>query len=126
MAVRDVMRESVTPFLLPGETVQVVFGGQARNPLTAAFAAEFGLKGTRDNHKWRIVTVTPQRILVLAASPHGGRATGVLAELPRSTRLGPPGGLLMHEIPAEGERLRVARRYFRDIKTADSLASTDD
>jgi hypothetical protein len=44
---------------------------------------------------------------------------GVVAELPRSTRLGPASGL-WHVIPAAGENLRVHRRFFKDIETADA------
>jgi hypothetical protein len=46
-------------------------------------------------------------------------ARGVVAELPRSTWLGPPSGL-WHVIPAAGEKLRVRRRFFKDIETADT------
>ena len=71
-------------------------------------------------NRYRIVVVTPQRVLILDA----GRASmktahGVVAELPRSTRLGPASGL-WHVIPAAGENLRVHRRFFKDIETADS------
>ncbi len=43
----------------------------------------------------------------------------MMTELPRSTRLGPATGL-WHQIPAGTETLRVHRRFFKDIKTADS------
>jgi hypothetical protein len=119
MTLRHSMGASMTPFLGPGETVDVVFGAMARNPLTAALAVEFGLG--HDPWRWRIVAVTPQRILVLDAGPSGRTATGVLAELPRSRRLGAPFGLLMHVIPLAAESLRVPRRFFKDIKAADSL-----
>jgi len=92
------MRESVTPFLQPGEAVQVVFSAQARNPVSAALAEEFG-RGTGDRGKWR-------------------RAARVCAA-------GPPVGLLMHVRQVEGERLRVIRRFYKDISTADSLAGID-
>jgi hypothetical protein len=45
--------------------------------------------------------------------------TGVVAELPRSTRLGPVTGL-WHEIPVGSEMMRVHRRFFADIDTADA------
>jgi hypothetical protein len=46
------------------------------------------------------------------------KARGVVTELPRATRLGPGQGL-WHRIPAGTETLRVHRRFFKDIETAD-------
>lgn len=43
----------------------------------------------------------------------------MVTELPRSTRLGPATGL-WHQIPAGAETLRVHRRFFKDIETAES------
>ena len=91
--------------------------------MTAALAAELAV--SRNPWGWPIVAVTPQRILVLDAGPSGRTATEVLAELPRSSRLGPPFGALMHVLPLEGERLRVPRRFFKDVTAADSLLQAD-
>jgi hypothetical protein len=117
MALRDSMRDSATPYLRPGETVQAVFGAQTASQLLAAVSGVFLFLGL---NRYRIVAVTSQRVLILDA----GRASmksahGVVAELPRSTRLGPASGL-WHVIPAAGEKLRVHRRFFKDIETADS------
>ena len=122
MALHDSMRTSVAPFLRPGETVQVVFGygkepddggpcrGVGSEPQPMASADRRG---------------DAERILVLDAGPSGRTATEVLAELPRSSRLGPPFGALMHVLPLEGERLRVPRRFVKDVKAADSLLQAD-
>jgi hypothetical protein len=62
----------------------------------------------------------PARVLILDAGGDSMTpARGVVAELPRSPRLGPPSGL-WHVIPAAGEKLRVRRRFFKDIETADT------
>lgn len=45
-----------------------------------------------------------------------------LAALPRSTRLGPAEGS-WHVIDVNGEKLRVHRRFFRDIERADATAA---
>jgi hypothetical protein len=50
------------------------------------------------------------------------KARGVVCELPRSTRLGPGTGL-WHQVPAGAEKLRVHRRFFKDIESADAGAS---
>jgi len=73
------------------------------------------------NH-YRILAVTPARILVLDAGKTSmKRARGVVTELPRSTRLGPGSGM-WHQIPAGQERLRVHRRFFKDLEAADTAA----
>jgi hypothetical protein len=117
MALRDSMRDSAAAYLRPGETVQAVLGAQTASQLVAAVSGVFLFLGL---NRYRIIAVTPARVLILDA----GRASmktahGVVAELPRSTRLGPPSGL-WHVIPAAGENLRVHRRFFKDIETADS------
>ncbi len=47
------------------------------------------------------------------------KARGVVAELPLSTRLGLTSGI-WHVIPVNGEKLRVHRRFFKDVETADT------
>ncbi len=117
MALRDSMRDSAAEYLRPGETVQAVLGAQTASQLLAAVSGFFMFLGL---NRYRIVAVTSQRVLILDA----GRASmktafGVVAELPRSTRLGPASGL-WHVIPAAGENLRVHRRFFKDIEAADT------
>jgi hypothetical protein len=121
MALRDSMRDSAAPYLRPGETVQVVLGAQTASQLVAAVSGVFLFLGL---NRYRIIAVTSARVLILDT----GRASmktahGVVAELPRSTRLGPPSGL-WHVIPAAGENLRVHRRFFKDIETADDTLAT--
>ena len=117
MAIRDSMQASAAPYLQPGETVQAVFGAQTASqwlaPLTGYII--FLLM-----NKYRIVVVIQQRILVLdAGKVTMTKARGVVTELPRSTKLGPGTGL-WHVVPADRESLRVHRRFFKDIETADA------
>ena len=117
MALRDSMRDSAAPYLRPGETVQAVLGAQTASQLLAAVTGVFMFLGL---NRYRIIAVTSQRVLILDAGRASMKtARGVVAELPRSTRLGPPSGL-WHVIPAAGENLRVHRRFFKDIETADN------
>jgi hypothetical protein len=75
-------------------------------------------------NRYRILTVTPTRILVLDAGKTSmKKARGVVTELPRTTPLGPATGL-WHQIPAGSENLRVHRRVFNDIDTADAAVAT--
>jgi hypothetical protein len=117
MALRDSMRDSAAAYLRPGEAVQAVLGAQTASQLVAAVSGVFLFLGL---NRYRIVVVTPQRVLILDAGRASMKtARGVVAELPRSTRLGPASGV-WHVIPAAGENLRVHRRFFKDIETADT------
>ena len=120
MALRDTMRDSVAQYLRPDEQLQAVIGAQTASQWLAALTGVFVFLGF--NH-YRILAVTPTRILVLDAGKTSmKKARGVVMELPRSARLGPGTGL-WHQIPAGKETLRVHRRFFKDIETADSVAA---
>jgi hypothetical protein len=117
MALRDSMRESAAAYLQPGEAVQAVIGAQTASQWLAALTGIFVFLGF---NRYRILAVTPTRIVVLDAGKTSMKqARGVVMELPRSTRLGPATGM-WHRIPAGSETLRVHRRFFKDIETADS------
>jgi hypothetical protein len=121
MAIRDTMRESTAQFLQPGEPVQAVIGAQTASQWIAGLAGIFVFLGL---NRYRILAVTPTRILVLDAGKVSmSKARGVVTELPRSTRLGPATGM-WHKIPTGQETLRVHRRFFKDIETADSSSAT--
>src|SRR5580658_4187298 len=114
------MRESAAQYLRPGETIQAVIGAQTASQWLAALTGVFVFLGF---NRYRILAVTPTRIVVLDAGKTSMKqARGVVMELPRSTRLGPATGM-WHRIPAGGETLRVHRRFFKDIETADSVSA---
>ncbi len=120
MALRDTMRSSAAQYLQPGEPVQAVIGAQTASQWLAALTGVFLFLGL---NRYRIIAVTPTRIVVLDAGKASmSKARGVVMELPRSTRLGPGTGI-WHKIPAGQETLRVHRRFFKDLQTADSVAS---
>jgi hypothetical protein len=120
MALRDSMRESAAQYLQPGETVQAVIGAQTASQWLAGLTGVFVFLSL---NRYRILAVTPARILVLDAGKTSiKRARGVVMELPRSTRLGPATGM-WHRIPAGSETLRVHRRFFKDLETADNVGA---
>ena len=87
MALRDSMRDSATQYLRPGEPVQAVIGAQTSSQWLAALTGIFRLPPF---NRYRILAVTPTRIVVLDAGRSSmKKARGVVTELPRSTRLGP-------------------------------------
>jgi hypothetical protein len=121
MALRDTMRTSAAQYLQPGEPIQAVIGAQTASQFLAALTGIFIFLGL---NRYRILAVTPTRIVVLDAGKVSmSKARGVVTELPRSTRLGPATGL-WHQIPAGQETLRVHRRFFKDIEAADSVAAS--
>ena len=120
MALRDSMRDSAAQFLQPGEQVQAVIGAQTASQWLAALTGIFVFLGF---NRYRILAVTPARVVVLDAGKTSMKtARGVVMELPRSTRLGPGTGM-WHRIPAGSETLRVHRRFFKDLDAADSVAT---
>jgi hypothetical protein len=120
MALRDTMRSSAAEFLRPGEPIQAVIGAQTASQWLAALTGIFVFLGL---NRYRILAVTPDRIVVLdAGRARLSKAHGVVTELPRSTRLGPGSGM-WHKIPAGDETLRVHRRFFKDLEAADSVVT---
>jgi hypothetical protein len=120
MALRDSMRSSAAQFLQPGEPIQAVIGAQTASQWLAALTGIFVFLGL---NRYRIIAVTPNRIVVLDAGKGSIKtARGVVMEMPRSTRLGPGTGM-WHKIPAGDETLRVHRRFFKDIEAADTVAA---
>jgi len=121
VALRDAMRNSSAQYLEPGETIEAVFGAQTVSQYLWLLTG--GIIFLSMN-RYRIVTVTSQRILVLDAGKLGMRqGKGAVTELPRATQLGPASGV-WHVIPVNGERLHVHRRFFKEIRTADAALST--
>jgi hypothetical protein len=117
MSLRDSMRESAAAYLQPGEPIQAVLGAQTASPLLAGLTGVFVFLSL---NRYRIIAVTPARIVVLDAGKMSmKKARGIVTELPRSTRLGPGTGV-WHQIPAGTEKLRVHRRFYKDLEAADS------
>jgi hypothetical protein len=111
------MLNSSAQYLEPGETAEAVFGAQTVSQYM--FVLTGGLIFLLMN-RYRIVVVTQQRIRILDAGKLGMRkARRVVGDLPRSTQLGPPSGI-WQVIPANGERLHVHRRFYKEIKIADA------
>ncbi len=120
VALRDSMRDSAAQYVRPGEPIQAVIGAQTASQWLAALTGFFVFLGL---NRYRILAVTSNRILVLDAGKTSMKtARGVVTELPRSTRLGPGQGL-WHRIQVGNENLRVHRRFFKDIETADTAVA---
>lgn len=118
MAIRDKIRDKAQPQLQPGEQVQAVFAAQT----TSQWLILLGYIIFFIANSYRCVVVTDRRIVVFdsgklsQASPKT-----IVAEAPRSTRLGPPSGL-WHTVSIGGEDLKVHKRFHKDIEQADAQA----
>lgn len=116
MAIRDSMRSSAAAYLRPGECVQAVIGAQTASQWVAMLGGFLLFLGL---NQYRILAVTPDRIVVLDAGKlNSKKARGVVTELSRATRLGPGSGL-WHQVKAGEETLRVHRRFYTDLDFAD-------
>jgi hypothetical protein len=104
MGVRERLNADAAQYLQPGEQIQAVF--YAKRPSAQANDCA--------------VVATDRRLLLLKLN-FFGRATGLLAEARRETRLGPCSGMLS-PITAFDIRLQVSRRFFRDVDEADRAA----
>src|ERR1700733_14961041 len=117
MSLRDAMRESAAQYLQPGEQIQAVLGAQTASPLLAGLTGVFVFLSL---NRFRIIAVPPARIVDLDEGKISRKkARGIVTELPRSTRLGPGTGD-WHRLPVGAETLRVHRRFFKDLDTADA------
>jgi len=116
MSVHNSMRTSAARFLRPGEHLVTVIGAQTASQYLAAMS---GFLLFPLINRYRILAITPERILVLDAGRMSmKKARGVVTELPRSTRFAPGTGN-WHRMRVGTERLRVHRRFFRDMRSAD-------
>src|SRR5262249_54842139 len=90
MSIHDSMRSSAAQYLRPGEHLVTVIGAQTASQYLAAIT---GFVLFPFINRYRILAVTPERILVLDAGRMSmKKARGVVTEMPRSTRLGPGTG----------------------------------
>jgi hypothetical protein len=117
MAIRDTLRSNAAPFLQPGETVQSIFSAQTASPYLVLISYWLLIF----KNAYRVVVVTDRRILVCQAGRVRMTAVkAVVAELPRSTRIGPATGI-WYKCDTLGERLYINKRFHKDVAAADAL-----
>jgi hypothetical protein len=120
MAIRDKIQKNAASVLQSGETIQAVFPGQT----TSQYFALISYWIIVFKNAYRVIVVTDRRILVCSSGRMSmTQVKGVLRELPRATRIGPPKGL-WYKTEALGERLYISKRFFKDIDAADAALPT--
>jgi tRNA G37 N-methylase Trm5 len=119
MAIRDQMAANAAPLLQPGETIQAIFGAQT----TSQYLSLISYWIIVIKNSYRVVVVTDRRVLVCRSGRFRTTPVNeVLAELPRSTTIGEPHGLWW-KCETLGEKLYINKRFHKDVRTADELAS---
>src|SRR5438128_11989183 len=113
------LAEQAEQFLEPGEQVrQACLVLVGRNPYGLTWAVVIV------RYQFAAVVVTDRAVLVVAVDAFTTRVRGLVARLPRSTRLGPTKGLLFSRLDLGGVRLWIPRRAYRDVAAADAELST--
>lgn len=116
MAIRDKIVANAQPHLQPGERVQAVFSAQT----TSQFLILAGVIPFLLVNKYRTVVATDRRILVFNSGKLSStKAKTIVGELPRDVMFGPPTGTIWHPVDINGERLRIHRRFHKDVEAMD-------
>lgn len=102
------VREGAGPFLQPAEEIQFVVPAIIHN------------KG-----RVRAIVATNQRLLLFGLSYFGQSPTKILAQMPRSTTIGPAHGSFGFATHVFGMELLVRRRYYGDIAAMDEGPEID-
>ena len=111
---QDKIREKVAGELRPSEQVEAAFGAQTASNywLLAVGVGFFAVNEFRS---------TNERILVFDSGKLSfSSPKELIAELPRSTQIGPPQGVFWYSTDALGENLRIHKRFHKDVEQADA------
>lgn len=119
MGLQDTMRAlaASSDHVLPEETIQVVFGA---TPALGNRGLNLAVP------KSCMFVVTDQRILILEVTGFKLKIKGVMAEIPRATRLGPWRGMTHTISVGEKYVFKVHPRNRADVQAADDLAGAVD
>lgn len=120
MALRDKLRSRSQPFLEPGELIQEVLLLQAGpNPWLIPVVGPLIMAPFT---KYQVAVATDRAVVLLRASMWmPAKPKGLVARLPRSTRLD-PSGRLWGKAKVNGRTHYIHRRFFKDCAAADAGA----
>ena len=115
-SLRDKIAANAQPYLQPGEQVQGTLAAQQTSQWWILVGAIVFLVM---NH-YRPVVATDRRILVFDGGMWSQtKCNALVAELPRSFKLGPAGGL-WHKVPIGQETLHINKRFHKDVAAIDA------
>jgi hypothetical protein len=120
MALRDTLIKRVTPFLEPGEEVEVVFAAQSGpNPWWSVVWGWLAMVVTGSFSYVTVVTTDRANVVLRNVRMFRFRPAAVLFRGPRES-LGNPSGI-WGKISVGGERYWVHRRFHGDVRLANDL-----
>ena len=115
-SLREKIAANAQPYLQPGEQVQGTFAAQQ----TSQWWILVGVIVFLVMNRYRPVVATDRRILVFDGGMWSQTKCGSLvAELPRTVKLGPAGGL-WHKVPMGPETLYIHKRFHKDVAAIDA------
>lgn len=113
---RESWRAAANPYLHAGELIQAVIPAQASFPHPVMIATVYGML----RHTARLVVATNERILIFRRTSTGALGDFV-EERGRDIEIGPPRAkFVFYHTNRLGERLYIHRRWFKDVRVADS------
>lgn len=115
----DLRREAERKYLARDEQVQAVMWGVSIRPL-AIYAIGWLIIGAGN---YRAIICTNKRMLLCQGGPHLATLEALLDTSDRNQALGPPRGIY-HRIDAFSSKAWISRRFFNDIRLADSYLDT--
>jgi hypothetical protein len=109
--------------LLPEEQIGYIIYCQRHSPYTMALRpVQPRVIAVTEAHVW-IIRVGATWVYAgsgVGAASFLGPPKGIIAKLPRDTRIGPvSGGLMWGRATINGERVWIPRKYYKDVEAAD-------
>jgi hypothetical protein len=107
--------------LLPKEQIGYIIYCQRHSPYAmAVLPAQPRVIVVTQDHVWMIrVGTTWMNVLAEPMPSFLAPPKGIIAKLPRDTRIGPVSGLIWGRTSINGERVWIQRKFFRDVEAAD-------
>lgn len=119
MGVREKIGAAAAPFLQEGEVVQTAFGAMGTNPMWSLLS--YWIIIAKDAN--RAVVVTDRRIILAKTSrARWSKFKEIVAEVPRSTKLGEPSGMNWKN-ETFGQPIWIHKRFHKDVREADVAAA---
>lgn len=118
MGVREKIGAAAAPFLQEGEQVQTAFGAMGTSPYWSLLS--YWIIIVKDSN--RAVVATDRRIILAKTSRlRWTKFKEIVAEVPRSTKLGEPSGLNW-KTDALGPTIWINKRFHKDVRDVDAAS----
>jgi hypothetical protein len=120
MRALDRLKTNAAAPLDPGEQLQAAIWAQTLNPYQVPLTPLRVLFGPSD--PYRVIIASDRRLLLYGGNRwRVGAIRELLAELPRTTQIGPASGV-WHRTDVFSERLYIQRRWYGEVAASDAAA----